>query len=78
MFDYGADVYECPICGTKHSGEMAIDPCPHCSWIISGGEDEDENEYDEVNYCSIREAKERYKKGLNIFGKPLPNEKPNN
>ena len=76
MFDYGADVYECPICGTKHSGEMAIDPCPRCSWIISGIEDEDENEYDEVNHCSLREARDLYNKGLNIFGKPLPKVKP--
>ena len=63
------EIYICPICGTKHNKEPAVEECPTCDWIISYSDNE--NEYDEVNHMSMAEAKANYRKGLNIWGKPL-------
>lgn len=78
MFDYSADILTCPICGGEISSKVSDLPCPRCWWTISGIEDEDENEYNPTNHCTMRQAKERYKQGLDIYGDPLPKEKSNN
>lgn len=63
----------CPICGTNHTGEDLVDPCPNCGWIRFGCEDKtDVNEYEEINHTTIAKAKENLSKGLNIWGEPLP------
>ena len=61
----------CPVCGTEHNGAMAEDECPVCDWIISGLEEDGDDVYDEVNHMTLRQAKENYAKGLNIWGEPL-------
>lgn len=60
----------CPICDTEYEGEMLVDGCPYCDWV--GDYLDSEDEYSSVNYMTIRQAKENFAKGLNIWGDPLP------
>ena len=51
---------------------MTYDNCPICDWMFWGGEKElKEDEYDSTNYTTIREAKQKFAQGLNIWGKPI-------
>lgn len=66
---------KCPVCGNVFTGNQ-FDDCPVCDWEYSGLEDTDKpDETDEVNKISIKQAKENFAKGLNIWGEPLPNRK---
>ena len=61
----------CPICQTKFEG-ITFDECPCCEWAFEGWEaDVSEDEYFQNNKSTIRQAKENYAKGLNIWGEPL-------
>ena len=60
---------KCPICNTEHNAEPLVEECPVCDWIITYTEDD--SEYDEVNHTTMASAKENFKNGLNIWGKPL-------
>lgn len=63
---------KCPICGTEFEGG-SFDDCPLCDWTYLGYEGEmEEDELDSANPVTIREAKENFAKGLNIWGEPLP------
>ena len=61
----------CPICNTPYDGDTLVDECPKCEWVISYGEEDGDDVYDEVNHMTLRQAKDNYAKGLNIYGKPL-------
>lgn len=66
----------CPICETKYMG-LTLGNCPVCDWMFwSGEKDMSEDEYDEINFTTIREAKKKYSQCLNIWGKPIPKVKP--
>ena len=62
---------KCYICGTEFEGEMFVDNCPCCGWIPADEEMLTEDEYDTINYTSIKEAKANYAKGLNKWGEPI-------
>lgn len=63
---------KCPICGTEID-DMTFEDCPYCDWTYVGYEDEwDENEPLSANPVTIRQARENVKKGLDIWGDPLP------
>ena len=63
---------KCPICGTEFEGS-SFDDCPLCDWTYLGYESELElDEEDSANPVTIRQAKENFVKGLNIWGDPLP------
>ncbi len=63
---------KCPICGTEFEGS-SFDDCPLCDWTYLGYESELElDEEDSANPVTIRQAKENFAKGLNIWGDPLP------
>lgn len=65
------EIGKCYICGTEFN--INDDVCPHCNWFYLGYEDKlDENEYVSVNTMTIKQAKDNYKKGLTVFGEPLP------
>ena len=67
---------KCYICGTQYDLDANDDSCPVCNWMFVGWEDEmDENEKTSVNPITIREAKQNFAKGLNIWGKPLSQSK---
>ena len=61
----------CPVCRTKYMGEYD-DICHICGWWYIGWEDQagDDFHYSE-NKMTLRQAKENYAKGLNIWGDPL-------
>ena len=65
---------KCPICGTEFEGGIA-DECPYCDWLYLG-QDDDIDDPDTGNPLTVRQAKENLKKGLNIWGEPLPKNKP--
>lgn len=60
----------CPICGTKFMGGW-LDDCPYCDWTYAG-DDDDLDDPDTCNPLTVRQARENVKKGLNIWGEPLP------
>lgn len=63
---------KCPICGTEIE-DMTYEDCPYCDWTYIGYENElSPNEVDSANHISIKQARENVKKGLNIWGNPLP------
>lgn len=63
---------KCPICGTEFEGS-SFDDCPLCDWTYLGYESElGLDEEDSANPVTIRQAKENFAKGLNIWGDPLP------
>lgn len=67
---------KCFICGANYEGAMFEDECPVCDWLYTGNEiDSNPDEIDEINKISIRQAKDNYKKGLTVFGEPLPRTK---
>lgn len=62
---------KCPICGIEIDDEP-YEACPVCGWGYTGIEDSlEENEKDCYNLMTIKEAKERFAKGLNIWGEPI-------
>ena len=63
----------CYICGTRFDLNEYDDACPCCGWYyLSGYEEEmDEDEKESPNYISIKEAKSLFKRGLDVFGKPI-------
>ena len=62
---------ECPICKKTFHGNY-YDTCPCCDWMYAGWEPNAEDDfYSSENSTTIREAKENYAKGLNIWGEPL-------
>ena len=66
-------IVECYICKNKFNiRETEGDECPICDWIWLGWEAElNEDEKPSVNPISIRQAKQNFEKGLNIWGKPI-------
>ena len=65
------DRIDCPICGIKIDGEQ-FENCPVCGWAYTGYEFAyDENEKDDYNLISRKEAKEKFAKGLNKWGDPI-------
>ena len=66
------DKVKCPICGIEIDDDPYTE-CPVCLWGYSGDENlYDEDEKDDYNLISRKEAKENFAKGLNIWGEPLP------
>lgn len=66
------DRVKCPICGTEIDDDTYTE-CPTCLWGYTGIEYAyDEDEKDDYNLISRKEAKENFAKGLNIWGEPLP------
>ena len=64
-------IEKCYICKTPF--DINTDVCPYCGWWYLGYEDKlNKNEREPCNTVSISVAKENYKKGLTIFGNPLP------
>lgn len=60
----------CPICGKKIKDET-YEHCLNCGWEYWGGEQfYAEDEKDDCNAISREEAKENYKKGLDVWGNP--------
>ena len=63
---------KCFICGTTFDLDKTDDSCPVCDWEYLGWENElDENEKTDANPISIREAKQNFAKGLDIWGDPI-------
>lgn len=63
---------KCPICGTEFEGGT-FDICPYCDWTYLGYEDElEEDEIDSANPTTVKQARENFAKGLDIWGDPLP------
>lgn len=63
---------KCPICGTEID-DMTFEDCPYCDWTYMGIEDDwSEDDIHSGNPISIRQARENVKKGLDIWGDPLP------
>ena len=66
---------KCFICGTEFNADD--DLCPCCEWFYLGFEDKlDEEEYDSCNLMTIKQAKDNYAKGLNVWGKPIKADAP--
>lgn len=64
------EIVKCPICGTEFDWDL--DDCPYCDWTYMGWEKEcDPDEKISANPVTIRQAKENFSKGLNIWGEPL-------
>ena len=67
------DIVKCPICGKEFDREPC-DYCPVCDWLYMGIEETfDEYEVDEANGISIKQAKENFKNGMDIWGDPIKN-----
>ena len=65
------DRIECPICGIKIEDEQ-FESCPVCGWTYTGYEVAyEEDERDDYNLISRKEAKENFAKGLNKWGEPI-------
>lgn len=63
-------IENCYICG--HEFDVNDDICPNCQWCYLGYEEKlDENEYVSANHMTIKQAKDKYKKGLTIYGEPI-------
>ena len=63
---------KCPICGTLIDDDSYTD-CPYCGWGYTGAEEAfEDDEREPWNLMSKGEAKELLKKGLNVWGEPLP------
>lgn len=63
---------KCPICGTLIDDDSYTD-CPYCGWGYTGVEDiYEEDEIEDWNLMSKKEAKELLKSGKDVWGKPLP------
>ena len=60
----------CPVCGTEFEGGWT-DDCPFCDWTYMGNEDNCD-EHNSGNPITLRQARENVRKGLNIWGDPLP------
>ena len=70
------DRIKCPICGTEMKDELFV-PCPYCEWAYVGIEEVlEEDERDDFNLMSLKEARALFKKGLTKWGDPLPKKKP--
>ena len=66
------DTVKCPICGTIFEGST-LDDCPLCDWEYATWDvDTPDDDPSDVNHgMTKREAKEKFAKGLNMWGKPL-------
>lgn len=65
------DKVKCPICGKEIEDEPYTE-CPFCQWGYTGDENlYTEDEKDDYNLISRKEAKANYAKGLNVWGEPL-------
>lgn len=66
------DKVKCPICENEIDDDTYTE-CPFCLWGYTGIENcYDEDEKDDYNLISRKEAKENYAKGLDKWGEPLP------
>lgn len=66
------DKIKCPICGTEMI-DMDFEDCPYCDWTYIGIESVcDPDESISGNPVTIRQARENVKRGLNVWGDPLP------
>lgn len=64
-------IFKCPICGTNYD-ISEHDECPVCAWEFQGHEDIlKEDEKCPYHLMTIKQAKDNYAKGLNIWGKPI-------
>lgn len=68
-------VVQCTVCGLKFHGMDSDNICPYCGWWNLSDADK-EDEYNCLNTMTQKTARERYKKGLNIWGEPLPKVRP--
>lgn len=63
---------KCPICG-KEIDDDPYNECPYCLGGYTGDENlYEEDEKDDYNLISRKEAKNNIAKGLSVFGDPLP------
>ena len=62
---------KCPVCGIEYSGDSLVDACPCCEWIYDFTDDEPKIKSG-ANPITLKEARENFAKGLNIWGEPLP------
>lgn len=63
---------KCPICGTLIEDEPYLS-CPYCEWGYTGDEGlYNEDEFDDYNLTTRKQAKENLEKGLTKWGEPLP------
>ena len=70
-------IVKCYICKQEFDIRITEEgECPICDWIWLGWEAElDEDEKPAANPITIREAKQNFAKGLNIWGKTLSQNK---
>lgn len=62
----------CPICKTEINDNPYDEICPKCKWTYTGIENVyEENEKDDFNGISRKEAKQLYSKGLNKYGEKI-------
>lgn len=62
---------KCPICGNEFEGGT-FDVCECCGQSYLGYEDElEEDEIDSANPITVKQARENFAKGLDIWGDPL-------
>lgn len=67
-------ILQCTVCGLKF--DITKDEvCPYCEWQNTWDE-ESENDYNPINGMTQKTARDRYKRGLNVFGNPLPKVRP--
>ena len=63
---------KCAVCGKIFVGG-AFDYCPRCDWMFGWGQDKESDDFPSpLNHgMTKQEAKEKFSKGLNMWGKPL-------
>ena len=64
-------IRECRVCGLRFDVIEYIDVCPRCGWLEGFDFDDPDEEYNEPNLMTRKEAKELYAKGLTKFGDPI-------
>lgn len=63
---------KCPICNAIINDAPYDEMCPTCAWTYTGVENVyEENEIDDYNLISRKQAKELFAKGLNKYGEPI-------
>ena len=62
---------KCPVCGEEYDGDSLVDACPYCDWVYDFTDDEPTVKSG-ANPITLKEARENFAKGLNIWGEPLP------
>ena len=66
-------VRKCHICNTVFDWDETDDECTYCNWLNSlSDEITDEDDEDNNNPLTARQARKNLAHGLDIWGKPLP------